>query len=211
MAELDTEVKLAVFRQLGAIPRIKGGERDEWHHLIRNWCQTQRVPEVCGKDKEVVDWLIANPGWWPPLSNGYQTYPEEMKYMPEAIEVTARAKIPLWYCDERNCYRIPCKVDNPFGTSFSIHDGQYDKLEFGMGTPPDILYLTINKCGRITRQIPKEWELGSGLYATKETAKAPYTGNVTIDLCTSGKIHLIIIGYPREKIPTLNVEANSPW
>lgn len=211
MAELDLEVRLAVLRQLGTIPRIRGGERDEWRYLIRGWCQTQRVPEVCGKDKEVVDWLIANPNWQPPQFYGYKAYPEEMKYMPEEIEVTARSMIPLWYCDERNCYKIPCKVDNPFGTAFSIHDGRYDEPELGAGTPPDIIHLSINRCGRVTRQIPKEWELTRGLYVTKKVGETPYIGNMTIDLCTPGKVHVTITHYPRQIIPIHKNVVDSPW
>ncbi|MEA1998109.1 MAG: hypothetical protein U9N61_02115 [Euryarchaeota archaeon] len=211
MAELDIAIKLAVLRQLGTIPRIKGGERDEWRYLIRGWCQTQRVPEVCGKDKEVVNWLMANPGWQPPQFYGYETYPEEMRYMPEEIEVTARSLIPLWYCNERNCYKIPCKVDNPFGATFSIHDGRYDESEFGLGTPPDIIYLPVHKCGRITREIPKEWEANSGLYVTKERGIAPYTGNVNTDLCALGKLHITIIHYPKQIIHIQKHVADSPW
>jgi hypothetical protein len=134
-----------------------------------------------------------------------------MKYMPEKVMVTARSKIPLWYCDDQNCYRIPCKVDNPFGTAFSIHDGRYSEEEFGLGAPPDIIYLSVNKCGRITRQIPKEWALDSNLYLTKKANTTPYTGNMTINLCATGKIHITIIKYLRETIPIQKHLADSPW
>ena len=211
MADIDTGVKRAVLRQLGAIPRLKRGDRDELMHTLRTWCATQRVPEVCGTEAATADWLIANPGWQPPQFHGYKRYPEEMKYMPKEIEVAARSMIPLWYCDERNCYKIPCKVDNPFGAAFSIHDGRYSESRFGMGTPPDIIYLTINTCGRLTRRIPKEWETNSDIYTRKKDNRYPYRGNVFIDLCTHGKIHVTIIHYPKQTIPIHDHMTNSPW
>ena len=92
MAEPDIAIRLAVLRQLGTIPRVKRGERDELVHTLRTWCQTQRVPEVCGNAEEVVDWLIANPGWRPlSLTDGYQVYAEELKEMPEMVEVTTNS------------------------------------------------------------------------------------------------------------------------
>jgi hypothetical protein len=110
-----------------------------------------------------------------------------------------------------NCYKIPCKVDNPFGTAFSIHDGRYNESEFGTGTPPDIIYLSVNKCGRLTRQIPKEWELNSDSYLSRKARMSPYTGNMTIDLCAIGKVHVTITHYSKQMIPTQKHVTNSPW
>ncbi|MEA1998106.1 MAG: hypothetical protein U9N61_02100 [Euryarchaeota archaeon] len=46
MTEPGEEVRLAVLRQLGTIPKVKRGEQDELVHTLKTWCMTQRVPEV---------------------------------------------------------------------------------------------------------------------------------------------------------------------
>ena len=118
----------------------------------------------------------------------------------------------MWYCNGEDCYRIPCKVDNPFGALFSIHDGRYSKAELGMGTPPDIYAVEINECGTLVKLIPKEYEVNSRLYVSRRGRQSPYTGSVYIDLCKKGWMHVTITGYPRELVPIQTTEVkHSLW
>jgi hypothetical protein len=93
---------------------------------------------------------------------------------PETVRVTSDSPIPLWFCDENGCAKMPCTRGSSYGISFGILDGRYPadaEKEIDVGTVDTMEETT--------------WGFNWG----------GYKGSVTVNW-GAGKVHVKLDEYP---------------
>lgn len=93
--------------------------------------------------------------------------------MPEEIQVIASTNVPIWFCDESGCTRIPCMATNPvkYGMPFQI--AASSNID---GDKSGIAYLHVDAPSPTTHRFATTLE-----YPTPYNIRGRYSGIVSIN------------------------------